>query len=315
MPFYAVRKGFCPGIYHTWDECKAQVDHFRGAQFKKFPSLQQAEAFCQGSASQNPTAARPAAAGVASTRPAPCPDPGRARPPADTDSMRRGIDGARRQLDALKDQLHRYRSGELVSPCRGRTDAAAEDATRAAAEDATRAVAEGATSDGAAAADGFDRFVVDEDGFLNVWTDGACSSNGQRGARAGFGVWFNHAHPLNVSAPVDGPATNNNAEIQAAWMALEVAAAAGHRRVLLHTDSQFVISCATRWLEGWKRNGWRLAGGGPVKNRTQLEALSRAMAGVEIKWNYVRGHSGVDGNEGADRLAVAGALRYTAPDP
>ena len=129
-----------------------------------------------------------------------------------------------------------------------------------------------------------DQFVVDSDGFLNVWTDGACGFNGKHGARAGVGVWFNSAHPLNVSAPVEGPATNNNAEIQAAWVALELASAAGHRRVLVHTDSQFVINCATKWMAKWQKNGWTLSSGGPVKNRTQLEALARAMDSMEVKW-------------------------------
>lgn len=127
-------------------------------------------------------------------------------------------------------------------------------------------------------------FVVDSSGYLHVWTDGACVSNGRKGARAGLGVWFNRAHRLNVSEPVDGTATNNNAEIQAAWMALEVAAAAGYSRVSLHTDSKFVINCATQWLHRWRRNGWKLNSGGDVKNRKQLEALVRAMQGVDVKW-------------------------------
>lgn len=45
MKFYAVRKGKKPGIYKTWEECKAQVHGFKGAQYKKFESLDQAEAF------------------------------------------------------------------------------------------------------------------------------------------------------------------------------------------------------------------------------------------------------------------------------
>ena len=129
-----------------------------------------------------------------------------------------------------------------------------------------------------------DQLSVDSEGFLNVYTDGACAFNGKHGARAGVGVWFSPSHPLNVSAPVEGPATNNNAEIQAAWVALELAAAAGHRRVLIHTDSKFVINCATMWMAKWQKNGWTLSSGGPVKNRTQLEALDRAMENMEVKW-------------------------------
>lgn len=39
-------------------------------------------------------------------------------------------------------------------------------------------------------------FIVDEDDYVNVFTDGACSSNGYKNARAGIGVWFRDNHPL-----------------------------------------------------------------------------------------------------------------------
>lgn len=46
--YYAVRKGKVPGIYMTWDDCKAQVDGFSGAEYKSFPSLEEAAAFAEG---------------------------------------------------------------------------------------------------------------------------------------------------------------------------------------------------------------------------------------------------------------------------
>ncbi|XP_043242967.1 ribonuclease H1-like isoform X1 [Amphibalanus amphitrite] len=150
-------------------------------------------------------------------------------------------------------------------------------------------------------------FTTDENKYVHVWADGACRSNGRRDARAGIGVWFGPGHRLNVSELAAPPATNNSAELQAAGRALRLARQAGFSRVLVHTDSRFVIECATRWLRVWRKNGWRLAGGGPVKNRAQLEQLARAMDDVTVKWNHVRGHSGDGGNAAADRLAVAAA--------
>ncbi|GAA5954501.1 hypothetical protein JCM3765_004477 [Sporobolomyces pararoseus] len=43
--FYAVRVGRAPGIYLTWEECKAQVDHYSGCVFKKFKTLAEAQNF------------------------------------------------------------------------------------------------------------------------------------------------------------------------------------------------------------------------------------------------------------------------------
>ncbi|KAF0304491.1 Ribonuclease H1 [Amphibalanus amphitrite] len=130
-------------------------------------------------------------------------------------------------------------------------------------------------------------FTTDGNKYVHVWADGACRSNGRRDARAGIGVWFGPGHRLNVSEPAVPPATNNSAELQAAGRALRLARQAGFSRVLVHTDSRFVIECATRWLRVWRKNGWRLAGGGPVKNRAQLEQLARAMDDVTVKWNHV----------------------------
>ena len=73
-----------------------------------------------------------------------------------------------------------------------------------------------------------DDFEVDASGNVVVYTDGCCEFNGQRGAKAGIGVYFGDDNPLNVSEPVKGRATNNTAEIQAITYALELIKRAGH---------------------------------------------------------------------------------------
>ncbi|XP_063228766.1 uncharacterized protein LOC134534313 [Bacillus rossius redtenbacheri] len=153
-------------------------------------------------------------------------------------------------------------------------------------------------------------FNVDPDGYVHVYTDGACEKNGFSGAKAGIGVWFGHNHPLNSSEPVRGRPTNNTAEIQAAQYAAELARGAGVRKLCINTDSMFLINSMTLWLDKWKRNKWQLSGGGPVKNKESFEALEAALRGLSVKWNHVRGHAGILGNEMADSLARSGALRY-----
>lgn len=142
-----------------------------------------------------------------------------------------------------------------------------------------------------------------------VWTDGACQNNGKPGAIAGVGVYFGDGDARNVSEPLEGAQTNQRAELKGAIRALEVLAADGDLRgpVQIRTDSRYVQKGLHEWLQGWKRRGWRTAGGDPVKNRElweQLDALNARFADVTLV--HVPGHSGIHGNEQADRLAVAG---------
>lgn len=157
----------------------------------------------------------------------------------------------------------------------------------------------------------YDNFILTDDGYVVVYTDGACSNNGKYGAKAGIGVWFNNDHELNVAEPVRGYATNNNAEIQAATKAITQALRAGIKKLDIHTDSQFMIKCITSWINKWKRNNWVLATGGPVKNKDELIMLDNAIQKMEVvRWTHVKGHSGNFGNTKADGLARQGAERY-----
>ncbi len=152
--------------------------------------------------------------------------------------------------------------------------------------------------------------MTNAEGFVVVHTDGACTANGKVGARAGVGVWWGDNSPSNLSRPVTGGRhTNNTAEIQAATLAIAQARGLGISKLDIHTDSQFTINCVTKWMRNWKCNNWQTADKKPVKNREDLEALDREMAKGQLllRWTHVRGHSGIYGNEQADRLAVAGA--------
>lgn len=163
-------------------------------------------------------------------------------------------------------------------------------------------------------------FATDQDGFVRVFTDGACENNGRGAhrARAGIGVYWGPGHPLNVSEPVTGPrATNNVAEIQAMSKAVEQARGAGLPKLRIFSDSGFGINCATKWMGGWKRNGWLKSDGQEAKCRADLEVLDGHLVrgDVEVNFVHVRGHSGNEGNEMADRLAVQGAKQYRPPSP
>lgn len=111
---------------------------------------------------------------------------------------------------------------------------------------------------------------------------------------------------------MNGQPTNNRAEIQAAQRAVEQAASDGIERLCIYTDSQFLINAMTRWIFEWKKYNFQLNNGGRVKNERDFRALDAAIqkSGMEIDWNLVPAHSGITGNEQADRLARRGAQRY-----
>lgn len=117
----------------------------------------------------------------------------------------------------------------------------------------------------------------------------------------------------NIAAPVIGPATNNRGEIQAAIKAIKLAVENGITKLCINSDSKFVMQSATEWMAGWKKRGWKLAGGGPVKNEIdfkKLDAVITENPSVEIRWNYVPAHTGIFGNERADELAKEGGQSY-----
>ena len=158
-------------------------------------------------------------------------------------------------------------------------------------------------------------FLRDPNGAVIVYTDGACRGNGRNNAKAGIGVWFNSNHPLNVSAPVDCRPTSNNAEIQAATMAILQAYSANVKEMIIHTDSQFLIKCVTLWMPKWKTNGWISSTKKNVKNKDELIKLDSAISKMDIvKWQHIPGHSGSEGNELAHKLAQDGALLYKNTD-
>ncbi|TGZ60913.1 hypothetical protein CRM22_008236 [Opisthorchis felineus] len=143
-----------------------------------------------------------------------------------------------------------------------------------------------------------------------VYTDGACIGPGDN-RQAGYGVYWGPGHRLNVSERLSGEQTNNRAEIEAVITAVKQAKEAGLTSITIATDSKFAQHCATEWGPVWEKNGWKLYDGKPVKLRKPVERLLRVIreSGVNVSWRYVPGHSGVEGNEAADRLANMGAKK------
>ena len=103
--------------------------------------------------------------------------------------------------------------------------------------------------------------------------------------------------------------TNNMGELMAVIDLAESTAHSGDELVIL-CDSRYVIDAVTKWLPGWKRNGWRKADGKPVLNRELLERLDSALTNRRFRMEWVKGHAGHPLNEAADTRARAAATAY-----
>ncbi len=136
-----------------------------------------------------------------------------------------------------------------------------------------------------------------------VFTDGASKRNPGPG---GWGVVVitpdGHVTELGGGAPLT---TNNKMELTGAIQALtRLRATSG--RLAVYTDSTYVIQGIESWVHNWKRRGWKTATGGEVMNRElweELSGLTAARPPRSITWHYVRGHTGIPGNERVDAIA------------
>ncbi|XP_068829902.1 ribonuclease H1 isoform X4 [Capricornis sumatraensis] len=247
--FYAVRRGRKAGVFRTWDECRAQVDRFPAARFKKFATEEEAWAFVSRAASPS--------------------HPEGQKPKHVEEPQVKASKRLREPLD----------EGENAEVCAKHVRQSTEPPPPVSK----------------------DTFSYMGDSVV-VYTDGCCSSNGRKRARAGIGVYWGPGHPL-----LPGRQTNQRAEIHAACKAIEQAKAQDITKLVLYTDSMFTINGITSWVKGWKQNGWRTSTGKEVTNKEDFAELERLARGMDIQWMHVPGHSGFRGNEEADRLAREGA--------
>lgn len=146
-----------------------------------------------------------------------------------------------------------------------------------------------------------------------IYTDGACSGNPGPG---GWGVVLRYGDAVKELHGGDPTTTNNRMELMAAITALE--SLTRPVPVQLYTDSKYVLDGITKWLPGWRRNGWQTAAKKPVKNVDLWKRLAAAMERHEVTWHWVKGHAGDPGNERADelaRLGIAEALAGAVAQP
>lgn len=141
---------------------------------------------------------------------------------------------------------------------------------------------------------------------VTVFTDGACSGNPGPG---GWGAILRFGEHEKELSGGEAETTNNRMELSAVIAALS--ALKEPCLVTVVTDSKYVSDAVTLgWAEGWRKKGWKRAGGAPAQNPDLWEKLLNLLNVHEVKFVWVKGHDGHPENERCDRLAVAESQKF-----
>ncbi|CAO1619769.1 unnamed protein product [Parajaminaea phylloscopi] len=137
-----------------------------------------------------------------------------------------------------------------------------------------------------------------------IYIDGACVNNGQPTARGGIGIFCEDSRfHIRASERMNPPCSSNRAELTAALRALQLCD--DFAPVTLVTDSLNVVMTFSEWVWDWIGRGWRTPWGDRVRNQDIIQHILDDMESRRwhVTFKHVKGHSGIFGNEVADRLA------------
>jgi len=140
--------------------------------------------------------------------------------------------------------------------------------------------------------------TINKKDILKIYTDGACKGNPGVG---GWGAILKYQNTIKEIKGFSEDTTNNMMELTAVIKALESL----NRKceIIVTTDSNYVKNGITDWINKWKINGWKTANKKPVKNKNLWIELDLLVSQHNIKWKWIKGHSGHPENERADELA------------
>jgi len=150
-----------------------------------------------------------------------------------------------------------------------------------------------------------DEVIVSKDKCLHIFTDGACTKNGRKGANAAWGVLVvsDIGHIIldrfSGAVPIQEPQTNQRAELRALLKGLETAEKQlqtnSVTKVYIWSDSEYSIKCASVWGPTWKRNGWKKQNG-DIQHLDLIQplVLGTQRLGPAIEYKWLKGHKGGD---------------------
>lgn len=135
-----------------------------------------------------------------------------------------------------------------------------------------------------------------------VYTDGGCSRNPGPGGWGIVVIANGEARQLSGGEKIT---TNNRMELTAAISALSViqnTPSFNGKKIIVNIDSQYVKNGITVWIKSWKQKGWKTADKKPVKNQDLWQQLDELNSNLNVEWNWVKGHAGIEYNEICDQL-------------
>ncbi|KAI0085542.1 ribonuclease H-like domain-containing protein [Irpex rosettiformis] len=278
--YYAVAKGRQPGLYYTWEDCKAQVDGFRGSKHIKVRTYEEAAEWLKSNGA------------ALEEVPSSLPPFHTSEPSTSTQPEAASSSGGRTVLPKHRSTTKSPRAGPSYT--------------------ANRRVGRGRSPSAKPSV------LSSGDESIIVYCDGACKGNGQTGSIAGVGVFWGAGDKRNIAERCPGSPTNNRAELIAIIRVLETAPRCD-MPLIIRSDSRYSIDCVSKWLPRWRRNKFRTAEGKPVSNKElicYIDALltEREQEGQKVTFEHVYGHRGDMGNEGADRQANLGCELPEQPD-
>lgn len=296
MPYYAVAKGIKPGIYTSWNVCKQNVSGYKGAVFKKFVSVKQAQQFIESNSSSTQSSQ------TSGSQYGP--------KPSDLSNVAKTVQssGTRSAIQNIKLEYHKSVPSlkvTLGAEFHSRTGKFTSQSNRLENPDIK---------------------------IQSIYVDGASRGNGKiKMPISGYGVFYgasdkrNGAISLNQidDVHVNKP-TNQRAELFAIKHALidianEIVECNDKvtTKYEIYSDSQYAQSCITKWCDDWMKNNWKTSQGKPVSNKDIISSVIPILNYINQYYNkhhfgdlqffHVRGHRGDYGNEMADRLANIGA--------
>lgn len=137
---------------------------------------------------------------------------------------------------------------------------------------------------------------------VTIYTDGGCSGNPGPG---GWGIVVLYNGEARQLSGGEKNTTNNRMELTAAINALSIVKNTPEFKnfqITLNIDSQYVKNGITVWIKNWKLKGWKTADKKPVKNQDLWILLDELNSSMNVNWNWVKGHAGIQYNEICDQL-------------
>jgi ribonuclease HI len=147
--------------------------------------------------------------------------------------------------------------------------------------------------------------------IITIYTDGSALGNPGPGGWGSVLIWGNLRKEFSGGFKLT---TNNRMEILAVIEALKALKAKDRLKVILHSDSKYVIDSISKgWIHDWKRRGWKRKTG-PVLNMDLWQELLPLLTKHDIEFKWVPAHTGIPENERCDELAKSAAGQFTLPD-